>query len=350
MRLLHNISSLNIYSAQNKILEKQGKALKAISSGYKVSSAADDPNTIATSEKLRLQIRGLQVASQNVQNGVSMLQTVDGGLGEIQSVIQRVRSLVVQGENGTNTPEDKDKIQTEINVIQKSIGDITKTTEFNGVKLINNPDVADNFQNGNFAMQVGANAGENVKIPSYNLQDIYLKFNPLKADGTTDDSKYFLVHMSDLDINHNDISNSAGTGAVSGINLDNITLYDSSTNNAIGNIDAASAADAMVKTLPSDQKEFGALDFLDNVTDSVSSIRAKYGALENRFTSTFDSINDISGNMEDADSNIRDADIASEMLEYSKDNILANAGSAMLAQSNNFPQDILKILENVRSM
>lgn len=350
MRLLHNISSLDIYNAQNKILQKQGKALNAISSGYKVNSAADDPNTIASSEKIRIQIRGLQAASQNVQHGVSMLQSVDGGLGDIQSVIQKIRTLAVQGQNDTYNLDDKQEIQNEINILQGSIKGITESSEFNGVKLIDNTDAADNLNSGSLSVQVGANVGESIQIPSYNLQDMYMKFNPLKADGTADTSKYFLVHMSDMNIAAKDTVSSDGTGTVKGFNLNNIKLYDSNTNATVGNIGSANAADAMMKTLPSGQKEFGALNFLDGITDTVSSIRNEYGAIQNRLSSNYDDINAISDNMEGADSDIRDADVASEILEYSKDNILVQAGTAMLAQSNNFPQDILKILQNIRSM
>ena len=136
MRLMHNLNSLNIYREQNKVVSRQSAALRRISSGYKINSAKENPNAIASSEKMRIQIRGLQMAQRNAQDGVSMLQTADGALDNITSMLQRIRELTVQAGNDSATIEDKKVIQEEINNLKQGIGDIIKNTQFNGVELL----------------------------------------------------------------------------------------------------------------------------------------------------------------------------------------------------------------------
>ena len=136
MRLSHNIASLNVYAAYSKALEKQSIAINRISSGYKVNNAKDDPNAIAQSERMRMQVRGLQMAGQNAQDGVSMLQTAEGGLDGMTSMLQRVRELVVQSGNGSNTEDDKKTMQNEIDQMIAGMDETANNTEFNGVSLL----------------------------------------------------------------------------------------------------------------------------------------------------------------------------------------------------------------------
>lgn len=269
MRLNHNIASLDIYSTYSKNLNKQSKALQRISSGLKVSSSADNAGAMAQSEKIRMQIRGLQMAGRNAQDGVSMLQTAEGGLDNVTSMLQRVRELRVQGNNGTYNSGDEANINTEITQLMDGIKGITDNTEFNDLKLLNDPDVTDNNYPKTISMPIGANVGEKVDIPVFNINQ--------------------------LDVDTSD------------------------------------------------------LDSIDSAINTILSIRSKYGALENRFESGLNNANEISDKMDEADSNLRDADIAEEMMEYSKDNILTQAGNAMMVQSDKFPQDILQILQNVKS-
>lgn len=290
MRLYHNLASLNVYREQNKVLARQSTAMERISSGYKVNNAKENPNVISQSERFRMQIRGTEMAARNVQDGVSMLQTAEGGLDSITGMLQRVRELVVQGGNGTYNPGDKATIQTEINELMQGIDGIARNTEFNGVSLLHNEDVLDNGKPGNLFMPSGANSGERIEIPTFNLA---FNSGALKmTDGT-------VRNLSTLD-------------------LTNGTTTDQ------------------------------ALDMLDSVSSTVISIRSQYGAIENRFESSYDSLNEIGDKLQDAESTIRDADVAEEMVELSRDNVLLQAGNAIMAQTNRLPQDVLKILENMR--
>lgn len=283
MRLSHNIASLNVYRSYSKALEKQSVAMNRISTGYKINCAKDDPNVIAQSERMRMQIRGMQMAGRNAQDGVSMLQTAEGGLDGMTTMLQRVRELVVQGGSGGNSEGDKEIIQKEIDQMINGMDDIAKNTEFNGVKLLSD--------NKTLEMPIGANAGESITIPQQNLTSEKLA----TADGKT---------------------------------LDQLkSTYSLANGDNVGN----------------------ALEIVDSALNTIVSIRSKYGAIENRFEGSLQDINEISDRIDGADSNLRDADIAEEMMELAKSNILSEAGNAMMVQTNKFPQDVLRILENVRS-
>lgn len=292
MRLNHNLASLNIYREHIKVLGNQSKALDRISSGNKINSAKDNPNAIASSERMRMQIRGLQMAQRNAQDGVSVLQTADGGLDSITNMLQRIRQLTVQAGSGANTPSDIENIQTEINEMIEGIDSIAANTEFNGVHVLNpegDPSVAydNNVPSKKLIMPIGANVGEEVEIP----------------------------------------------------------LYDVSSNNLTDGTNSLSELKAGLEGLGIDK----ALSIIDGATNTVLSVRSKYGALSNRFESTYNKVAEIHDTITGAESQIRDADVAEEMMEFAKNNVLIDAGHAMMVQSNKFPQDVLRILENVKS-
>ncbi|MGH4140913.1 flagellin [Clostridium sp.] len=278
MRINKNIASLNIYKAYSQNLNKQSVSLGRISSGIKINSSKENPNAIAQSERFRMQIRGLQMAARNTQDGVSMLQTAEGGLEGITGSLQRVRELLVQA-GGTTTPEDKEIIQREINQMLDGADDMANNTEFNGVKLLAKTSTDSDV----LEMVTGANVGEKIDIPRYNLT----------------------------------------TSSAQGLDLNNTTVD-------VNNIGAS-------------------IENVDKALDKIIGARSKFGALENRFESTYDSTVEISDKMQSAESSIRDTDMAEEMMQYSKYNILIEAGNAMMVQSNKLPQDALRILENVRS-
>lgn len=290
MRLMNNLESLNIYREHSKVIARQSSALEKISTGYKINSAKDNPNVIASSERMRIQIRGLQMAQRNSQDAVSMLQTSEGALDNVNSMLQRIRELVVQSGGATND-QDKDTIQNEINQMIEGIDTTVNNSEFNGVKLL------DGSLNKNIFMPIGANVGENVEIPVYDLNSNSL---PSNADPDLTLSK----------------------------------LFDKSSDNTDG-----------LNALGIDKS----LSIIDSSIEKVSKVRSKYGALENRFESTYTKIEEIHDTIVGAESKVRDADVAEEMLNYSRDNILIEAGNAMMVQSNKLPQDALRILENVKS-
>lgn len=299
MRLSHNIASLNVYGAYSKALQKESVAMNRVSSGYKINNAKDDPNAIAQSERIRMQIRGLQMAGQNAQDGVSMLQTAEGGLDGMTSMAQRVRELIVQSGSGANTEDDKKTIQNEIDQMIAGMDQTADNTEFNGVSLLKQGNSVDDKNVNVLSMPIGANAGESIDIPMYSFKSdmIPKKQDPLDPGNCLADLK-------------------------SG-----------------GQIDISKGGNQLDK----------ALSIVDSTLDAIVSVRSKYGAIENRFEGSLQNINEISEKEEGADSNLRDADIAEEMMNYAKNNILTEAGNAMMVQTNKFPQDVLKILENVRS-
>ncbi|HDK7155644.1 TPA: flagellin [Clostridium botulinum] len=282
MRLSHNLASLNAFRNYSKVLSEQSTALDKITSGYKVRCSKDDPNVMVQSEKTKIQIRGLQMASRNAQDGVSMLQTADGSLENIGNMLMRIKELTLQASNGTNNLEDQEVIQNEINELISGIDSMAKNTEFNGVELLSQGNKFSNANTMTKIMPIGANAGEVVNIPFYDLT----------ADG--------------LEIN----------GEI------NVT-----DKNKL-------------------EKSFG---IINNAIDTVLSVRSEYGALSNRFEECMNNIAEISLKMEGANSELVDADVAEEMMNYAKSDILYQSSIAIMRQTNNFPIDILKILENVKS-
>ena len=279
MRLSHNLPSLDIYTGYSKSIEAQQKAMNRISSGLKITSAKDNPDGMSKSEKLNMQIRGLQMANKNLQDGASMLQTTEGGLNEISSSLQRIRELTVQAASGTMSDSDKATIQSEINQMTKGIDDLAGGSSFNGRNLIDGSNVNP------VLMAIGANPNDTLTIPTYNLKSDSI------GDGTN--------HLKDINVTTN-----------------------------LGAGDALKVIDAAIST--------------------VVTARSKYGALENRMESGQNSTNEISDRLTTASSEITDADIAAEMVELSKSGIMQQAGTAMMVQTNKFPQDILKILDNIR--
>jgi flagellin len=286
MRLNHNLASLNIYREHIKTLVGQSASSERISTGNKINGAKDNPNGLAQSERFRIQIRGLQMAQKNTQDGISMLQTAQGGINSITSALQRVKELSIQA-GGANTLEDKGVIQDEIKQLISGLNDTANNTEFNGIKLIGDNTVASNGSPKILNMATGANVGDSVEMPVFDLS-----------------------------------SDKLGKNVVGG-KLDDIDVT------AAGGVDAA-------------------VSIIDAALNTVLSVGSNYGALEGRFESSYDMNDAINFNMESAESNIRDADIAEEMMAYAKYNVLMEAGNAMMVQSNKFPQDILRILENVK--
>jgi len=271
------MSAMRIFNSYTKNLVAQSKAYGSISSGNKIQTYRDDPNAKAKSDKLKLEIRGLQMATRNIQDSVSLMQTMDGGMQSISEALQRARELMVQA-GGATTLEDRAVIQKEIDENLEHITYTANNTEMNGVKLLadkNNPgDTVD--------LLIGATSDYVTKLPTYNLTSTGLGL--VNADGS---NKISVENMND------------------------------------------------------------GLERLDDAIDKLNSGRGEYGALSNRRESTADYTSEIVGKVEGAEGEITGTDIALEMVEYAKNSILVESGMAMMAQSNEFPQDILQILSNV---
>ena len=301
MRLNNNISSLNIFREYSKNLKLNSKSLSRISSGEKIIKASDGPNEMSQSERMRIQIRGLQMAQRNVQDGVSMMQTADGALSSLNSILGRVRELVVQSGSGANSSEDQKVIKGEINQMIDGYEEIAKNTEFNGVKLFD-------LKNDNGeavvkkSMQIGANSGDSMDIKLYDLSPDKVGATMIDSnDEKKIDSKKTLQYLKDnLDIKDADF------------------------------VDRA-------------------LEIVDAASNTIVDVRSKYGAISNKFESTLGNLGDFEIATQRSESRIRDVDMSEEMIEFTKTGILIESGNAMMVQSNKFPQDALRILENVKS-
>jgi len=243
--------------------------MEKLSSGLRINRAGDDAAGLAISEKMRGQIRGLDQASRNAQDSISLIQTAEGALTETHSILQRMRELSVQAANDTNVKEDRTAIKSEIDELNKEITRISSQTEFNTQKLLDN-----NFSGKQF--QIGANKA----------QTISLSINGM----------------------------SATTLGVNAIAVTNTTV----ANDAIASIDGA--------------------------ITKVSTERAKLGAYQNRLEHTINNLGASSENLSAAESRVRDVDMAKEMMNFSKNNILNQAAQAMLAQANQQPQGVLQLL------
>lgn len=280
MRLYHNTMSLNVFRNYSKSLVVQSKSLDKISSGYKINGASDNPVKIAQSENMRMQIRGMQMAQKNVQDSVSMIQTAEGSLDSMRNYLNRIRELAVQGGNGSYSPEEKNAINEEVKKLIDGFDNSYEIADTNNVKLLNADASA-----GNLSVVCGANRGEKVDIPVFNL-----KSDKLGLDDPN--SK-----LKNIDIN-GDVSKN--------------------------------------------------LEIIDKAIDTVINASTRYGAICNRLESTLNTLGENALTTEKAESSIRDADIAEEMIEFSRGGLLKDAGIAMMAQTNNFPKDILRILERVK--
>ncbi len=271
MVVQHNLTAMNSNRMLGLTASTQAKSTEKLSSGYKINRAADDAAGLAISEKMRRQIRGLTQASANAQDGISMVQTAEGALNEVHDMLQRMNELAVKAENGTLMSEDRDYIDQEVQQLMSEIDRVASTTTFNQQNLLD----ATGGKNGQFELQVGAEAG----------QHITLTMSSMKC------------------------SNLGLTG------------------------DAQTSSNAA--TLNGQIKE---------AIKTLNQQRADLGAVQNRLEHTINNLDNVVENTTAAESAIRDTDMATEMVKYSNNNILAQAGQAMLAQANQSNQGVLSLL------
>ena len=271
LRIQNNVEAFNAHRNLTGVASNAAKAMEKLSSGYRINRAADDAAGLAISEKMRAQIGGLDQAQRNAQDGVSLVQTAEGALNEVHSMLQRVRDLKVQFENGTLSGDDKDAIATEIGQLATEIKDIGSQTKFNGTALLTGNTVT---------FQVGAASGETIDTTGFTLTG---------ASGAQ---------------NVTDLSGATTSAAVSGLSLDDI----------------------------------------DDAIKNVSTARANFGAVQNRLEHRLNNLATYQENLVASESRIRDVDMASEMVNFTKLQILQQAGTSMLAQANQAPQNVLSLL------
>ena len=395
MVVQHNLTAMNSNRQLGVTTSAQAKSAEKLSSGYRINRAGDDAAGLKISEKMRSQVRGLNRASTNAQDGVSLIQTAEGALNEAHSILQRMNELAVQGANDTNENIDREAINEELDALTTELDRISSTTQFNKQNLLDG-----SFKNKK--LQVGANADQNIEISigSMNAKTLGLKdvsgtiektaqegVNPvaIKYQGMS----YTYRPKSSLDKNTaNAISvfkkqlsgkytsaNYAAqfeNGKVFYKSLVNDKTYSTVSKAVAGDVSAAKQAMSAdvkknintylqtsavtAKALSSYTQNGNArvdtyemannsITAIQDAINKVSSQRSALGALQNRLEHTIANLDNVAENTQAAESRIRDTDMASEMVEYSKNNILAQAGQSMLAQSNQSTQGVLSLLQ-----
>lgn len=314
MVVQHNLTALNSNRMLGVTTKSQSKSTERLSSGYKINRAADDAAGLAISEKMRRQIKGLTQASSNAQDGISCVQTAEGALGEVHDMLQRMNQLAVKGETGTLTSTDRSYIKAEINQLMSEIDRVQSTTTFNEQSLLD----------GSFSakgLQVGAEAGQriNISIKAMSLAGL------AKATANTNTTyTTWSVSGSTLSSTKNvAMNNTMATAVIS-------KFHNTATSGSNG--------------IPS-TKDFASLNaFVKSALQSVSSQRSDLGAIQNRLEHTISNLDNVVENTTSAESAIRDTDMATEMVTYSNNQILSQAGQAMLAQANQANQGVLSLL------
>lgn len=386
MIINHNISALNTYRQLSNNNTIGQKSLEKLSSGLRINRAGDDAAGLAISEKMRGQIRGLDQASRNAQDSISMIQTAEGALNETHSILQRMRELAVQASNDTNTTIDREEIQKEINQLTDEIDRIANTTEFNTQKLLdgskkglveakestavlqNNSaadlaldtvatDIGDSFtvtitrtndsaawDSNDFTVSVVGGTAASFSISDENT--ISYNGKNIEFDTALDDlddlksGESITVSVKALVEENNDVSDalSMQIGANSGqnmlIGISSMKAADIGVRNTDGN--ALDISDS--------GKATAAITQINNAIEQVSAERSKLGAFQNRLEHTINNLGTSSENLSAAESRIRDVDMAKEMMDFTKSSILQQAATAMLAQANQQPQNVLQLL------
>lgn len=275
MVVQHNLTAANTNRQLGITTSGLQKSTEKLSSGYKINRAADDAAGLSISEKMRNQIRGLNKASDNAQDGISLVQTAEGALNEVHSMLQRMSELSVQAANGTNDTTDRRSINDEVQQLKTEIQRVSSTTQFNKMNILDGT-----FSAGaNKLLQVGANANQTIRIDIDALQSV------------------------------------VGSSLTNGLKTETATNAQS------------------------------AITVVQSSIEKLSKLRSKLGAVQNRLEHTVANLDNISENTQSSESRIRDTDMAEEMVQYSKNNILQQAGQSMLAQANQANQGVLSLLQ-----
>ncbi|RFA32462.1 flagellin [Virgibacillus dokdonensis] len=362
MIINHNIAALNTHRQLSNNNGAVQNSLEKLSSGLKINKAGDDAAGLAISEKMRGQIRGLEMAQKNAQDGISLIQTAEGAMNETHAILQRMRELAVQSSNDTNTEEDRAELQKEVDQLAQALNDISEDTEFNTQKLLD----------GNFeaTFHVGANEGQNlsVSVDAMSAEALGVNGDTLKltAEAASDlkinDSKGTEETISgDTAVLEDTEGNTVAAFVDDGYyKLDDLQAVDDSNGGyelgvkdgatAYHKVDSALAANETVEKgtigidISSRDAADAAVTTIQSAIDNVSAERSKIGAVQNRLQHTINNLGTSAENLTAAESRIRDVDMAKEMMNFTKNNILTQAAQSMLAQANQQPQGVLQLL------
>ncbi len=388
MVVQHNLTAMNSNRMLGLTTASQAKSTEKLSSGYKINRAADDAAGLSISEKMRKQIRGLTQASANAQDGVSAVQTAEGALTEVHDMLQRMNELAVKAANGTMSENDRDYVQNEIDQLVTEIDRVSTTTKFNELYLLDGGDgtgnttkysAVTNASTGSFGAggafasikgNFATNGTATIGVPSASdagavLGDSKIKFGTDvdKEDGKTyftDKEEYVAAlkkeqmgadkNIKNISLDENgDIKIDVFADSKDGLNISLQVGADTTIQNKIdATISNLSARGLGINGLRVDgtdsSKADAAVDTIAAAIQKVSTQRSALGAVQNRLEHTINNLDNIVENTTSAESEIRDTDMATEMVKYSNNNILSQAGQAMLAQANQSNQGVLSLL------
>jgi len=375
-----NASSLNSQRALSATNGSLATTLQRLSSGFRINSAKDDAAGLAISERFSTQIRGLNQAQRNANDGISLSQTAEGALGEVSNNLQRMRELAVQASNGTNNQGDRDALNFEVTQLKSEIQRMAEQTFFNGVRLLDG-------SLGSLVFQIGANAGETITVSglanvtnaalggtysrttaNVNATALTGFATAIAAGGVTINGTSIGAIAGAANAQEragqlveaiNRVSSTTGVGASYDAVTGDVSFVSSATFAVAGTTnDAAVAGFANSAAIGTTTTTTGitalnvssysgaqaAIGQIDNALSTVNSARANLGAIQNRFTSAVASLGTATENLSNSRSRIKDADFAKETAELARTQILQQAGTAMLAQANQLPQSVLSLL------
>ena len=397
MVVQHNLTAMNSNRQLGITTGSQAKSAEKLSSGYRINRAGDDAAGLKISEKMRSQIRGLDRASTNAQDGVSLIQTAEGALNEAHSILQRMNELAVQGANDTNENIDRDAINEELDQLTQELDRISTTTQFNKQNLLDG-----SFQSKN--LQVGANANQKItiSIDNMNAQTLGLRsvdkpvhpaaqtgtsiakvvYQGISFTGVTNKTKASIVTAAKAAFSQKIVARyttgkyaqqtDLETGSVYYLGIETGKKY--ATKASAVSADKLYAVSVMKAEISANFKDYvetstktasalstytnkgrvavdnyeianNSITAIQDAINKVSSQRSALGAIQNRLEHTIANLDNVAENTQSAESRIRDTDMADEMVEYSKNNILAQAGQSMLAQANQSTQGVLSLLQ-----
>ncbi|GAA1796251.1 flagellin [Nocardioides hankookensis] len=375
LRINQNIDALNSYRNLSVTQGQMSKSLEKLSSGYRINRAADDAAGLAISEGLRSQVGGIKVATRNAQDGVSVVQTAEGALTETHSILQRMRDLAVQSGNDSNDQTSRDAINSESKALTKELDRIAQKTTFNNINLLDGT-----FKNKDF--QVGYASGDTIKVDvvsttavgatttfdtgagavataataTFAVGGVSVTTGALTASTNTTDiadqlnndanfASTFSANVNedgDLVVRAKDNSLTGTITSTGGlVSASNSTA--AAATSGTGGFDAATLLGGTVD-LSSKVGATAAITKIDGAIKAVSTSRANLGALQNRFEHTINNLSVTQENLSASESRIRDTDMASEMMSFTRSQILSQAGTAMLSQANQAPQGVLSLL------
>ena len=322
MRIQNNITAVNSHRQYNINNGALGKNMEKLSSGYRVNRAADDAAGLAISEKMRAQIRGLNMASRNSQDGISMVQIAESGMQTIQDILQRMRELAVQAASDTNEPTvDRPSLQKEMDALILEIDEIADTTEFNTMKLLDGTFV-------NKIIQAGANAGQETPISIRSLSAVQLAVDATAAKLASDPKSAKFTNPTDI----------------VGLNVKDLLSHLQRENGYTEVLEAHPLLGGATGGLLTQSAAAMSIIVVNAAINTISDHRADLGAIQNRLEYKIKNLDNAAENMAAAESRIRDADMAKLMTDFTKNNILFQASTAMLAQANALPQGVLQLL------